>query len=95
MENLEFLFEAVSGLLHMSGTGGASELRASKFNKRCESYRESQEQMTAIDVAELILSATRPLAEEVKGLIKRVKELEDEKFNREITVIDDVYPDDL
>ncbi len=63
-EDLEFLFEAVSQLLHMEARGGAGELRAAKFDKRWESYRESRDQRWP------------ELAKELARLRKRVAELE-------------------
>lgn len=42
MSDLEFLFEAVSGLLHSAGGGGRAELEASKFDRACERYKNGE-----------------------------------------------------
>ena len=101
-ETLEFLFEEVSLVLHCASGGGASELRASKFDERCRRYQaENPITIGAEDVGELIAAATMPMAEEIGRLRKKVAELEratgaleEEEFQREITRIEEQVDDD-
>ena len=53
-EDLEFLFEAVSGLLHCCDGGGASELRAAKFDTRWENYHQESAKDQAWNDTEII-----------------------------------------
>ncbi len=105
-EDLEFLFEAVSDLLHMEARGGASELRADKFDKRWKSYRESAR--CEVLVVERIREQTTELANELGRLRKRVAELEratgalEEAARCEVLVVERIrarieeqFPDDL
>lgn len=84
-EFLLYLGEAVSSLFHIEARGGASELRAAKFDKRLQSYGESCEQEPA------------DLVKELARLRKRVAELERAigVLDKEMIRIEEQFPDDL